>query len=602
MRMVTSSGAISTIAGNGTPGYNMDGIPATSAELNEPTGVFMSNSGDLLIADYGNNRIRRVNSAGIISTMAGTGVPGFGGDGDLAVNAELHNPVTVTQDASNTITYLTDFTNVRVRMISNANLLYFTGGETQTLAVCENTTNDPVNSLLAVLDHDVGLTDTWSLISGPHHGFAFVSYSTTATGTTHTPTGLYYTPAGGYAGYDTFTVRVTDGLAADTTTIYITVNPLVPSAGAIAGASDVCEGSSIILSETVPGGVWSASNNAAILDDSLVIGIHTGVDTISYTVTNPCGVAKITKIISVDPLPYPGIITGTNAMCIGSSVTLADTVSGGIWGASNALATVTPIVTGSVVTGLSRGIDTILYNVTSTLCQATAKFVVRIDTFPDAGVISSLPGVCVGSYIVLTDTVSGGVWGCSNTNATLYVDTLIGLASGMDTVSYSVTNTCGTDTATKIVIIKPLPDKPTITQDESVLTVPAGYTSYQWTLNGNNIAGAVTDSFTVVNTGTYTAIVTNSLGCANYSSPVMSIGCTPDNLKIYPNPTTSIIYIDWCKKVNIRIICADGKVMNLIENTNKIDLGYLPNGAYFLSIFDTNGKKIKTKKIIKLGQ
>jgi sugar lactone lactonase YvrE len=83
-----SNGIITTVAGNGTLGFSGDNGPATSAELNGPTGVAVDSAGDLYVADSNNNRIRKV-SNGIITTVAGNGAEGFSGDNGLATSAQL---------------------------------------------------------------------------------------------------------------------------------------------------------------------------------------------------------------------------------------------------------------------------------------------------------------------------------------------------------------------------------------------------------------------------------------------------------------------------------------------------------------------------------
>ena len=85
-----TTGFISTVAGNGTFGFFGDGGPATVAYLNSPAGLAVDGSGNLYIADFSNQRIRRVNPAGIISTVAGNGTAGFSGDGGSATSASLH--------------------------------------------------------------------------------------------------------------------------------------------------------------------------------------------------------------------------------------------------------------------------------------------------------------------------------------------------------------------------------------------------------------------------------------------------------------------------------------------------------------------------------
>jgi uncharacterized protein (TIGR03437 family) len=114
IRMV-SGGIITTIAGDGTAGFSGDGGPATSAELNNPSGVAVDSKGNLYIADTNNNRVREV-SRGVISTIAGLGLGDFFGDGGLAVYANLYYPTRVALDQSGNI-YVADSFNFRIRIL-----------------------------------------------------------------------------------------------------------------------------------------------------------------------------------------------------------------------------------------------------------------------------------------------------------------------------------------------------------------------------------------------------------------------------------------------------------------------------------------------------
>ena len=111
-----SGGAIATIAGNGTFGYNGDNIAATSAGLTSPSGVAVDSAGNLYIADLGNNRVRKV-SAGIITTVAGTGTAGYNGDNVPATSAELYGPWGVALDLSGHL-YIADTDNNRIRKVA----------------------------------------------------------------------------------------------------------------------------------------------------------------------------------------------------------------------------------------------------------------------------------------------------------------------------------------------------------------------------------------------------------------------------------------------------------------------------------------------------
>jgi len=127
-RVRADTGLISTVAGTGTGGYNGDGIPATSAKLNWPTGVAVDDAGNVYISDVGNFRIRKVSAAtGLISTVAGTGTWGYNGDGIPATSAQLvlepgcppcWSPGIAVDGAGNI--YIADSGNNRVRKVSAA--------------------------------------------------------------------------------------------------------------------------------------------------------------------------------------------------------------------------------------------------------------------------------------------------------------------------------------------------------------------------------------------------------------------------------------------------------------------------------------------------
>ena len=115
-----ATGTISTIVGTGEPGYSGDGGPATQALLRDPVGVAVDGNGHLYIADADNRRIRRVDAfTGTISTIAGTGERGYSGDGGLATQAQLSEPVGVAVDGAGNL-YIADTDNNRVRKVDAA--------------------------------------------------------------------------------------------------------------------------------------------------------------------------------------------------------------------------------------------------------------------------------------------------------------------------------------------------------------------------------------------------------------------------------------------------------------------------------------------------
>jgi uncharacterized repeat protein (TIGR01451 family) len=119
IRMV-SSGVITTVVGS-SPGYSGDNGPPAASQLSFPTGIALDSSGSLYIADSNNNRIRKVTSpatdSGVITTLAGNGTSGYSGDGGLATSAQLHTPQAVALDAAG-ILYIAD--NASIRTVSHA--------------------------------------------------------------------------------------------------------------------------------------------------------------------------------------------------------------------------------------------------------------------------------------------------------------------------------------------------------------------------------------------------------------------------------------------------------------------------------------------------
>ncbi len=114
---VQPTNSMQALAGNGTLGYTGDAGPATSASFAAPAGTASDRLGNLYIADSSNNVIRKVDTTGTITTIAGSGVEGFGGDGNQATSALLDRPMGVAVDASGNL-YIADTHNQRIRMVS----------------------------------------------------------------------------------------------------------------------------------------------------------------------------------------------------------------------------------------------------------------------------------------------------------------------------------------------------------------------------------------------------------------------------------------------------------------------------------------------------
>jgi sugar lactone lactonase YvrE len=283
-----ATGVITTVAGNGTAGYTGDGVAATATELYWPDGIAINSAGDIYIADVENSRVRKVDTSGIITTVAGTGSFGLGtgdegpataatfyfianialdsignlyiaddgtysvrkvdrygiihtyagsgatthsGDGGPATAAGINSPEAIVFDSHGNAYISETIDNYIRKVTTDDSIPSFVNGRNQALASCVADTTF-IDSLLPVTDPDVGQTETWTLTYGPLHGTASVAYSTVSTGSALTPSGLWYTSAAGYSGADTFSVRIDDGYSVYTTTVYVTVRlcPLLTAA------------------------------------------------------------------------------------------------------------------------------------------------------------------------------------------------------------------------------------------------------------------------------------------------------------------------------------------------------------------------------------
>lgn len=529
VRKITPAGIITTVAGNSIPGFSGDGGAATLAKLYYPTGIDVDACGNIYISDRTNNRIRVVNSDGTIATVAGNGIAGFSGDGGPATTAKISNPHGLCHDAKGNI-YILDRDNYRVRKVKLINRApYFTGGLSQTLTICEGTVAAPINTLLAVIDSDVNQPESWTVYTPPVNGTlgGFAATGTSNTGTI-TPTGLSYTPAVGYSGSDSFSVIIADCKTADTIEIYVTITPSAPI-GAITGPTSVCVGSTISLADTSASGTWSVSNTHATVSGGVVTGVSAGTDTVYYTVTGGCGSSTVSYVITINPAPAVGAITGPTNVCTGTSITLSCTPTGGTWSVSNTNATIN---SSGVLSAVVVGLDTVAYTNTTACGSARATLVITIDPTPSVNPISGLSDVCVGAAIILTETSTGGAWYASNSHATVSGGIVTGASAGLDTIGYYITNSCGSDTAFQIVSVHAAPAIPstsaTICSGSSTTLTASGAGSYTWSPAGT-LSSSTGATVTATPSGSivYTITGSTAFGCTGTATATVIVSPVP---------------------------------------------------------------------------
>ena len=232
--------------------------------------------------------------------------------------------------------------------------------------------------------------------------------------------------------------------------------------GPVFGPSVVCVGAHITLTDPGSRGVWSATNDSAIISSAGIVtgvfskidssGVDTaGIDTIYYTINNTCISDLVdTFVIAINPLPATGVITGASIVCKGATIALADTVSGGVWTVLHpAIDSVSSA--GGVVGGLAQGFDTVVYTTTTGLCNASVTHAVRVDTFVTALPITGPTTTCVGNSIDLMNgnVLGTWVWSATNTRASILpTGVATGVSYGLDTFKYVFTNACNTVTST----------------------------------------------------------------------------------------------------------------------------------------------------------
>ncbi len=518
VRKISTAGIITTVAGGSSAGFSGDGGPATAALLNNPWGVF-AYGGNVYIADPVAQRVRRIDAAGVITTIAGTGTAGFSGDGGQATAAKFYNPSGIFVDGTGDI-YIGDLLNQRVRKIQNNNHPpVLTGGHTHTLSVCGGTIS--LDSLLIATDADLLQHETWSIASAPAHGTAIVSYTTTSMGSPMLPSGLSYTPATGYTGYDTFKVRVTDCMgASDTTRVYVVINTLPTS---ITGPSSFCAGGSVTYTDASVGGTWSSGTTAVATIGSatgIATGISIGFATITYTLPTGCLVTKAVTVYAP-----PGPVTGLSTTCVGGTTTLYD-AGGGTWASGMpGIGTIGSL--SGIVSGISTGTTLITY---STGAGCTATFMVTVYAAPVP--ISGSSNLCLGNTTLWTDGVTGGYW-TSTAPVIASVGSASGVVTGMGagttTITYAVASgaVCSAvKTITVDATAPPITGIPAVCMGMTT-TLYSG-TGGTWSSGATGIATVGSASGIVIGVSAGTATIT-------YSLPS---GCTAtQTVTVYPNPS-----------------------------------------------------------------
>ncbi len=396
----------------------------------------------------------------------------------------------------------------------------------------------------------------------------------------------------------------------------------IPVVSAISGSASVCRFSTTTLTYPTSGGSWNTSNAfiASVSSSGVVTGINTGVDTISYTITNTCGTGSAILSFTVNTLPFVPPITGPNTICMGSTGAFIDTAFGGTWSVSStSIATISS--TGDITT-VSLGIDTVFYSVTNGCGTTTRRRPFGVITAPVAQPISGRNTVCEGDTIHLRNMVPGGNWHSLNNPVAAVVPggggstaVIHGNAGGTATIVYVVANACGIDSSTINITVNPLPViYPIIGKDSVCPTDTTSLFEYAtggaWSSKnglatvdaaGNVIgvtAGIDTILYSLTNScGTVSQAITMHIYCpARAGVPVAPVN---KEIAVYPNPAHTAFSITGIEPSRVLLVNTLGQTLKNLNNINTVSISDLPDGVYFLTVFDENGNIAKKERIVK---
>ncbi len=333
-------------------------------------------------------------------------------------------------------------------------------------------------------------------------------------------------------GIDTVSYATTSTCGSGVATAVINISG-TPSVAAITGPTAVCAGATITAADPTGGGAWSETTGMlGILPSGAITGITAGTDTIKYTITNACGAAIASRLITINPLPAAGTITTAASVCVGATATATDAAPGGLWSETTGNASITRA---GIISGVTAGSDLVSYTVTNSCGMTAATWAITIAPLPDAGTLTSATSVCVGATASATDAAPGGVWTETTGNASITgAGVITGVTAGSDIVSYTVINSCGTAAATWTIAIAPLPDAGTVTSTASVCVgatatatdaAPSGVWSE--TTGNASITGAGVITGVTAGSDLLSYTVTNSCGTAA-ATWTIAIASLPD--------------------------------------------------------------------------
>ena len=306
IRKVSTSGIITTFAGNGSPTYTSDGIPAINAQF-VPLKIGVDSLNQLYISDGYNERIYRIDLAGIIHVVAGNGVSGYTGNGGLAITAEIHTPAGIAFDACGNL-YFPEVNNYRIRKVT-----FNSGG---------------IPSVIIAATADTVCAGTAAIFTTSVTGSSTFAYNWMVNGSLVGATGssYTYTPSNGDSVRCIFAGTGQCSGDADTVssnTLHMVVTPLITPTISVTSPAIAIAGSTVTVTATVvPIAIGSSGYSIKWYDNGVLFATTT-------TNTTTCTVSAGTNSITATVVPVLGSCYDS-ATTTGASIAIIKAYNEGI--------------------------------------------------------------------------------------------------------------------------------------------------------------------------------------------------------------------------------------------------------------------------------